>query len=75
MNKLSLSIKTTLNSIAGTYLCFNLINGNIYVGSASINCMYRRYSGHLHPSKGKGVSILVKRAVLPHRSCPNLPLR
>lgn len=61
VNKIDLSVKSTLNSIAGTYLCINLINGNIYVGSASIKCMYRRYTGHL--LKGQGGSILVKRAV------------
>ena len=31
------------------------------MGSASIKCMYRRYTGHL--LRGKGGSILVKRAV------------
>lgn len=59
--KINLPIKQTLNSVAGIYLCINLINGSIYVGSASINCMYRRYSGHL--LNGKGGSILVKKAV------------
>jgi group I intron endonuclease len=62
INKLSLAIKQTLNSIAGTYICINLINGKSYVGSASINCMYRRYSGHL--LKGIGGNILLKRSVL-----------
>jgi hypothetical protein len=39
-----------------------LINGKTYVGSASINCMYKRYSSHL--LKGIGGSLLLKRAVL-----------
>ena len=57
-------MKQTLNNIAGVYLCINLFNGSMYVGSASINCMYRRYSGHL--LKGKGGSLLVKSAVKKH---------
>ena len=59
--KLCLPVKQTLNSIAGVYLCINLINGNIYVGSAAIKCMYRRYTAHL--LNGKGGSVLVNRAV------------
>src|ERR1700723_1502848 len=39
----------------------NLVNYKTYVGSASINCMYRRYVGHI--LKGIGGSMLVKRAV------------
>lgn len=61
-NKLNIPVKQTLNSLAGVYLCINLINGKIYVGSAAIKNMYRRYSAHL--LKGKGGSLLVKRAVL-----------
>lgn len=61
INSLNLPIKYTLNSIAGIYLCINLINEKIYVGSAGINNMYRRYSGHLLNSRGG--SILVNRAV------------
>lgn len=61
INKISLPIKSTLNSIAGTYSCINLVNYKTYVGSASINCMYRRYVGHI--LKGIGGSMLVKRAV------------
>lgn len=61
INKLSLPVKQTLNSIAGAYLCINLINGHIYVGSASKNCMYRRYTAHLNNAKGG--SVLVNRAV------------
>jgi group I intron endonuclease len=61
INKINLPVKKTLNSIADTYICINLINRKTYVGSASINCMYRRYSGHL--LKGIGGSLLVKRAV------------
>lgn len=60
-NKLNMPVKQTLNSVAGVYLCINLVNGSIYVGSASINCLYRRYSGHL--LNGKGGSLLVKNAV------------
>jgi hypothetical protein len=43
-NKIELPIKATLNSLPGAYVCINLVNGNMYVGSASINCMYRRYA-------------------------------
>lgn len=43
-NKINLPIKQTLNSLASVYLCINLVNGQIYVGSASKNGMYRRYS-------------------------------
>ena len=62
IDKINLPVKKTLNSIAGTYICINLINKKLYVGSASINCMYRRYTGHL--LKGIGGSINVSRAVL-----------
>ena len=61
MNPLNLAIKQTLNSLAGVYLCINLIDGKMYVGSASINGMYRRFSAHL--LKSKGGSIRVNRAV------------
>lgn len=61
VNPLDLAIKQTLNSIAGVYLCINLIDGKMYVGSASINRMYRRFSAHLLNSKGG--SIRVNRAV------------
>lgn len=60
-NLINLPVKQTLNTLAGVYICINLINGNIYVGSASKNCMYRRYVGHL--LKAAGGSVLVKRAV------------
>lgn len=59
--EVNFSMKHTLNSIAGSYACINLVNGNIYVGSASLNCMYRRFCGHLLNSKGG--SIIVNRAV------------
>ena len=62
IDKVNLPVKKTLNSIAGTYICINLINKKLYVGSASINCMYRRYTGHL--LKGIGGSINVNRAVI-----------
>ena len=60
-NIINLPLKQTLNGLAGVYLCVNLTNGKIYVGSASKNSMYRRYYGHL--LKGVGGSTLVKRAV------------
>jgi hypothetical protein len=63
-NPLNLPIKQTLNSIAGVYLCINLIDEKIYVGSAGINNMYRRFTGHLLNSKGG--SIRVNRAVKKH---------
>lgn len=64
VNPLNLAIKQTLNSLAGVYLCINLIDGKTYVGSASINGMYRRFSAHL--LKSKGGSIRVNRAVKKH---------
>lgn len=64
VNPLNLAIKQTLNSLAGVYLCINLIDGKMYVGSASINGMYRRFSAHL--LKSKGGSIRVNRAVKKH---------
>nr|WUR10626.1 GIY-YIG endonuclease [Elmerina hispida] len=42
------SIKKTLNSISGVYVCINLVNGKMYVGSASLNSMFRRFRGHLY---------------------------
>jgi len=54
-------IKKTLNSISGVYICINLFNSNMYVGSASLAGMYRRFRGHLYLAKGG--SILVNRAV------------
>ena len=54
-------IKKTLNSISGVYICINLVNGNMYVGSASLTRMYRRFRVHLYLAKGG--SLLVNRAV------------
>jgi hypothetical protein len=53
-------IKKTLNSLSGVYICINLVNGNMYVGSASLTGMYKRFRGHLYFVKGG--SILVNRA-------------
>lgn len=64
VNPLNLPVKHTLNSIAGVYLCVNLIDGKTYVGSAGLNRMYRRFSGHLLNSKGG--SLRVNRAVKKH---------
>jgi len=50
-----------MNSISGVYICINLFNSNMYVGSASLAGMYRRFRGHLYLAKGG--SILVNRAV------------
>jgi group I intron endonuclease len=61
VNKLDLPVKSTLNSIAGVYLCINLVNGKFYVGSASKNCLYRRYISHL--LNYRGGSKLVNHAV------------
>lgn len=58
------SIKKTLNNIAGVYICINLINGKMYVGSASLNGMYRRFRGHLYLGANARGSKLVNRAVL-----------
>ena len=55
-------IKKILNSLSGIYIVINLSNGNMYVGSASLTGMYRRYRGHLYLAKGG--SVLVNRAVI-----------
>lgn len=62
-DKINLPIKKTLNALAGTYICINLINSKTYVGSASINCMFRRYSAHLSLRNDRAGSLLVNRAV------------
>ena len=54
-------IKETLNSISGVYICINLVNGKMYVGSASLARMYRRFRVHLYLAKGG--SLIVNRAV------------
>ena len=56
------SVKKTLNSISGVYVCINLVNGKMYVGSAYLNSMYRRYRGHLYLAKGG--SKIVNNSVL-----------
>lgn len=55
--------KNILNREAGIYLCINLYNGKLYVGSASKGYIYRRYRCHLFPSKNIG-SQIVKKALL-----------
>lgn len=42
------SVKKTLNSVSGVYLCINLENGKMYVGSAYLNNMFRRFRAHLY---------------------------
>lgn len=54
-------IKKLLNSISGIYIVINLSNGNMYVGSATLTGMYRRYRAHLYLAKGG--SVLVNKAV------------
>ena len=56
-----LGIKKTLNNISGIYICINLINSNMYVGSASLAGMYRRFRAHLYLAKGG--NLLVNRAL------------
>lgn len=55
-------LKRTLNENAGIYLCINLVNGKLYVGSASKGYMYDRYRAHIHRAKKQG-SKLVNAAV------------
>ena len=55
-------MKKTLNSVAGTYICINLENGNMYVGSAGIKRMYMRFRSHLYLLANG--SKVVKNAVL-----------
>lgn len=54
-------IKKILNSISGIYICINLLNSKMYVGSASLAGMYRRFRSHMYLAKGG--SKLVNRAV------------
>ena len=61
MVETKVELKKTLNSISGVYICINLVNDNMYVGSASLTGMYRRFRGHLYFAKGG--SLLVNRAV------------
>lgn len=57
-----ISVKKTLNSIGGVYLCINLENGHMYVGSSAFKRMYNRFRSHLYLlSTG---SKIVKNAVL-----------
>ncbi len=46
----------------GVYICINLVNGKMYVGSAALNRMFRRFRAHLYLAAGG--SKLVNRAVL-----------
>jgi group I intron endonuclease len=55
-------VKKTLNNVAGVYICINLVNGKMYVGSAAFNRMFRRYRGHLYLASGG--SNIVNKAVL-----------
>lgn len=62
--KTSASVKKTLNTFCGVYICVNMVNGHIYVGSAILGRIYRRFSGHL--LNGKGGSEILKRAIAKH---------
>lgn len=63
------SVKQILNSFSGVYICVNLNTGKVYVGSAIIGRMYRRFSAHL--LNGKGGSMLVKRAIMKYGIVPH----
>lgn len=52
------NIKTTLTKNAAIYICINLINGNIYVGSGGKGYVYDRYRAHLHNAKKQGSKIV-----------------
>lgn len=62
-DKIEVSIKKKLNHSAGVYLCVNLINQKLYVGSAGLGLIYRRYLAHIHLAKGgsKLVNLAVKK--------------
>jgi group I intron endonuclease len=53
-------IKKETNNLSGIYIIFNKITGDYYVGSASTNRFYSRFSNHLLYFKG---SKIVKLAV------------
>lgn len=50
--------------LSGVYLIFNKVNGNYYVGSASTNKFYSRFSNHLLYFKG---SKILKHAVTKYK--------
>lgn len=50
--------KTMLNRNAAIYICINLINGNMYVGSGGKGYVYDRYRAHLHKAKKQGSKIV-----------------
>jgi group I intron endonuclease len=53
-------IKTKTDNISGIYLIFNKITGDYYIGSASTNKIFARFSNHLLYFRG---SKIVKHAV------------
>lgn len=55
-------LKKILNDNASIYICVNLINGKLYIGSASKGYLYDRYRAHLFIKK-QG-SKIVKNAVI-----------
>lgn len=54
------TILKNTKDLSGVYLIFNKVNGNYYVGSASTNKFYSRFSNHLLYFKG---SKILKHAV------------
>ena len=56
------NVKKILNSVAGVYICINLVNGKMYVGSAALNRMFRRFRAHLYLASGG--SKIVNKAVI-----------
>ena len=46
------------NENASIYMCVNLTNGKIYIGSASKGYLYDRYRAHLFLAKKQGSKIV-----------------
>ena len=63
MNGKTKGIKKMRNENASIYMCVNLTNGKIYIGSASKGYLYDRYRAHLFLAKKQG-SKIVNKAVM-----------
>lgn len=57
-------IKNDLINLSGIYLIYNLVTNDYYIGSASTNCFYKRFSNHLIYFNG---SKILKSAVIKYK--------
>lgn len=65
MNGRTKGIKKMRNENASIYMCVNLTNGKIYIGSASKGYLYDRYRAHLFLAKKQGSKIVCACADAP----------